>query len=115
MLVPDLGGRGTAPVWLEPIIHHVLLKAYPRQIPNVHDWEDGVRPGLVACGIVGYAGRDNGHSWSTPKPLHEGGKARYSDLAMTQDGTVLCLYTNGNIRDSEKISVSRFDLDWVKK
>ena len=59
--------------------------------------------------------RDNARSWSKPRPLHDSGKARYSDLAMTADGTVLCLYTTGKIRDSEKISVARFNLAWLAK
>ena len=57
--------------------------------------------------------RDNARSWSAPIPLHEGRKARYSDLAVTGDGTILCLYTNGTVRDSEKISVARFNLAWL--
>ena len=57
--------------------------------------------------------RDNARTWSAPKPLHQGGKARYSDLAVTADGTILCLYTNGTIRDSEKISVARFNSAWL--
>ena len=32
---------------------------------------------------------------------------------MTPDGTILCLYTNGVVRDREKISVARFNLEWL--
>ena len=52
-------------------------------------------------------------TWSAPIRLHEGRKARYSDLAVTPDGTILCLYTNGTVRDNEKISVARFNLAWL--
>jgi hypothetical protein len=34
-------------------------------------------------------------------------------LAVAADGTILCLYTNGSVRDSEKISVARFDRAWL--
>ena len=67
-------------------------------------------PGLEMAVSVS---RDHGGTWSTPKPLHDGGKARYSDLALAADGTVLCLYTNGTVRDSEKISVTRFNRAWL--
>lgn len=58
------------------------------------------------------ASRDRGATWSAPKPIHTGGKSRYSDLAVNADGTVLCLYTYGDVRDSEKICVARFDASW---
>ena len=46
---------------------------------------------------------DGAKAWSAPKPLHEeGGKARYSDLAIAADGTMLCLYTHGKVRSSEE-------------
>ena len=56
--------------------------------------------------------RDEGRSWLTSRRL-EPGLSRYSDLAVTADGTILCLYTNGKVRDSEKISVARFNLEWL--
>ena len=56
--------------------------------------------------------RDEGRSWLISRRL-EPGLSRYSDLAVTADGTILCLYTNGKVRDSEKISVARFSLAWL--
>ena len=56
--------------------------------------------------------RDEGGSWTISRRL-EPGLSRYSDLAVTADGTILCLYTNGKVRDSEKISVARFNLEWL--
>ena len=56
--------------------------------------------------------RDEGRSWLISRRL-EPGLSRYSDLAVTADGTILCLYTNGKVRDSEKISVARFSLEWL--
>ena len=55
---------------------------------------------------------DEGRSWNISQPL-ERGLSRYSDLAVTRDGTILCLYTNGVVRDREKISVARFNLEWL--
>ena len=56
--------------------------------------------------------RDEGRRWAMSRRL-ERGLARYSDLAVTPDGTILCLYTNGVVRDREKISVARFNLEWL--
>lgn len=59
-----------------------------------------------------YASADDGESWSTSK-LVDPRPCRYSDLAVTRNGTILCIYTVGEIRDSEKISVARFNVEWM--
>ena len=56
--------------------------------------------------------RDEGRSWDFSRTVEQG-LSRYSDLAVTADGTILCLYTNGVVRDREKISVARFNLEWL--
>ena len=56
--------------------------------------------------------RDEGRSWDISRRV-ERALSRYSDLAVTTDGTILCLYTNGVVRDREKISVARFNLEWL--
>ena len=56
--------------------------------------------------------RDEGRSWGFARRVEQG-LSRYSDLAVTPDGTILCLYTNGVVRDREKISVARFNLEWL--
>ena len=56
--------------------------------------------------------RDEGGSWDISRRV-ERALSRYSDLAVTADGTILCLYTNGVVRDREKISVARFNLEWL--
>ena len=55
---------------------------------------------------------DEGRNWDFSRRV-ERGLSRYSDLAVTPDGTILCLYTNGIVRDREKISVARFNLEWL--
>ncbi len=51
--------------------------------------------------------RDDGKSWSISKTI-DPGKAAYSDLAVLQDGTVLCLY-----EDDNDIDCARLNLDWI--
>ena len=59
-----------------------------------------------------YASRDSGRTWPVSK-LVDQRPCRYSDLAVTADGTVLCMYTVGEIEDREKITVARFNQEWL--
>ncbi len=56
-----------------------------------------------------YVSRDGGRTWPQSVCIDER-PCRYSDLAVTPDGTVLCAYTVGQIRDSEKITLARLKL-----
>ena len=57
-----------------------------------------------------YVSRDEGRTWPVSK-LIDTRACRYSDLAVTADGTVLCLYAVGKIRDSEKLTVARLNIE----
>ncbi len=59
-----------------------------------------------------YVSRDDGRTWPMSK-LIDRRPCRYSDLAVTADGTVLCIYTVGEVRDSEKLTVARFNQEWL--
>jgi sialidase-1 len=60
---------------------------------------------------------DDGETWSAKRVL-EAGLSGYSDLAATQDGSILCLYERGgldkNIFRTGRLTVARFSLDWVR-
>ena len=47
---------------------------------------------------------DEGRTWSTVCVVNEG-PSGYSDLAVAEDGSVLCLFENGPTRYNEKISI----------
>ena len=68
--------------------------------------------GLIRCGEtrrMTIASRgDSGHSWEIGPSIDEN-LSRYSDLAATPGGTVLCVYTNGTRRDRDKVSVARLE------
>ncbi len=55
---------------------------------------------------------DDGSSWTNAKTLHEGPSA-YSDLAVTRNGTVLCLFEGGQKSPYERLRLARFRLDWL--
>jgi sialidase-1 len=56
---------------------------------------------------------DDCRSWSAACELWQG-PAAYSDLAITADGDVLCLYERGEKNAYEKIVLARFPLSWVQ-
>ena len=62
------------------------------------------------------ASYDEGRSW-TASNLIDPGISGYSDLAVLQDGTILCLYesaaTNGSQGDPVHITLARFTMSWV--
>ena len=55
---------------------------------------------------------DECRSWSAGRALHEG-PAAYSDLAVCADMTICCLYERGDEGCYEKLTLARFDIDWL--
>ncbi len=57
---------------------------------------------------------DEAETWPVARELYAG-PAAYSDLAVTADGAILCLYERGESRPYEKIVLARFPLAWLKQ
>jgi sialidase-1 len=57
-----------------------------------------------------YLSRDQGRSWPIKKSL-EPGPSAYSDLAVTSDGSPLCLYENNSAEKT--LTLARFDISWL--
>ena len=57
---------------------------------------------------------DEGHSWAVKKAVEPGWSA-YSDIAVTQRGTILCFYGRGEKSGfaGERLTVARFNLEWL--
>jgi sialidase-1 len=56
---------------------------------------------------------DEGETWSVKKVLDPGG-AGYSDLAVTRDGTILCLYERRQLPGNQTyLTLARFNLEWL--
>ncbi|MCW0221495.1 MAG: glycoside hydrolase [Prosthecobacter sp.] len=61
---------------------------------------------------------DEGQTWAVNKPL-EPGPSMYSDLAVTQSGTILCFYgssgatTGLNSFAGARLTLARFNLEWL--
>ncbi len=59
---------------------------------------------------------DDGETWPVSKVL-EPGPSGYSDLAVLNDGTILCFYECDMVEhlcDTKYLRLARFDLDWIK-
>jgi len=52
-------------------------------------------------------------SWPVAKLIHEGPSA-YSSLAVTPAGTILCFYERGSEIPKEKMTVARFNIEWLE-
>jgi sialidase-1 len=55
---------------------------------------------------------DDGRTWSHSRVLNEG-LAGYSDLAITKEGKILCVFENGTKDYCEKISIVQLDREWL--
>lgn len=56
--------------------------------------------------------QDDGRTWPHSRVLNEG-LAGYSDMAVTTDGKILCVFENGEKDYCEKISVVQVDREWL--
>ena len=57
---------------------------------------------------------DECHTWPVARELYAGPSA-YSDLAVTPDLTILCLYERGADRPYEHLTLARFDTSWLSR
>jgi len=55
---------------------------------------------------------DGGKTWPVSRTVTSD-LAGYSDLAVLPDRTILCIWEGGTQRYHDKISMARFDLNWV--
>ncbi|QDT38819.1 sialidase family protein [Stratiformator vulcanicus] len=56
--------------------------------------------------------RDSGETWTESRVLHRG-PAGYSCLAELQDGSIGCLYENGDKHYRQRLTFARFNRDWL--
>ncbi len=57
---------------------------------------------------------DEGRTWPHARVLREG-LAGYSDIAVSRDGRIFCVYENGEKDYCEKISIVEVKPDWLRK
>ena len=55
---------------------------------------------------------DECRTWRVARTLHAGPSA-YSDLCVAPDVSICCLYESGDESPYERITLARFDLEWL--
>ncbi len=56
---------------------------------------------------------DDASTWPLAKTIHEGPSA-YSSLASLPDGRILCFYERGDRHAYEKLTIARFNREWIE-
>jgi sialidase-1 len=58
---------------------------------------------------------DEAKTWAINRVLDSGTSSCYSDIAVTKDGTILCLYGRGDKPSfaGDRITLARFNLEWL--
>lgn len=89
-------------------IQRYSLKPGLSKVPILHSGPGG--PGRTNLTIR--LSRDEGHSWPVARVIHHGPSA-YSDLVVLPNGDIGCLYERGDEHPYERITFTRFCLDWL--
>ena len=69
-------------------------------------------PGGERVKMTVWASFDGAQTWPLKRLVHEGPGA-YSSLSADRDGTLYLLFENGNKGPYERLSMARFNLDWL--
>ena len=73
---------------------------------------EGERKGARA-NITMRLSEDDGKTWPYARCLYPG-PSGYSDTAVLTDGTILCLFENGDNKYNDRLSCARLNLAWLK-
>lgn len=84
---------------------NLILFSNPANGP-IPDWDHG------RIRMTVRASYDGGRTWPTWQMLHAGASS-YSDLAVVEDGTILCLYEGGRDHRREWMRLARIQLAWL--
>jgi sialidase-1 len=108
--------------WTAPEFQSELVEARCQGSLLRYNWPDGKEPGRLLFSnpasprrqdLTVRVSRDDGKTWPVSRTLHEG-PAAYSCLTVLPDKTIGCLYECGRTNAYEKITFSRFPLDWLE-
>ena len=83
----------------------VVLHANPASGPDPN-WDKGRKQMMVRASL------DGCRTWPASQMLHTGASS-YADLAVLEDGTIVCLYEGGRKHRREWVRLARFKLEWL--
>jgi len=128
---PDGATRWSTPKFDEALLEPICMAGIVRYdhggkslilFSNPHNLEDGregnPEPGKSRArkNVSIKISRDEGQTWPVNKLL-ENGPSMYSDIAVTQNGTILCFYGRGTKPGfaGSGLTLARFNLEWLEQ
>jgi len=112
------GGESFGQIYYDQTLVEPVCQASIRR----HSWPDANNKGVILFSnpastskrekLTVRASFDEGKTWPASKVIHEG-PAAYSCIAVSPDGTILCLYERGQQSPYEKITLARFTIQWL--
>ena len=84
----------------------------PTPTPRPHGLGESTAHTAARVNMTVRLSYDECQSWPVARRLHDG-PAAYSDLAVTPDGMIHCLYERGDEHPYEALCLARFDLAWL--
>lgn len=108
------GGESWSPAGLHPDVYcptcQASIQRYPLSPARVLYSGPG---GPGRSNLTVRLSRDDGRSWPVSRIL-SAGPAAYSDLAVLDDGEVVCLFEGGEQDAYESLRMARFHIDWIE-
>lgn len=110
-------GLTWSPVTHDPALVEPICQASIRRLPSDHPDEDPIlfsNPASADARVnmtVRYS-PDGCRHWTAARTLHAGPSA-YSCLAVLPDRTIACLYERGDAHPYERLTLARFDVQWL--
>lgn len=92
----------------------LLLFSNPDNLEGGRGGEPAPGKSRARKNVTVHLSRDEGKTWPVKRSIEPGWSA-YSDIAVAQDGTILCFYGRGEKASfsGDRLTVARFGLDWV--
>ena len=107
--MPNWASTGTFPVAVCTPASNVVRTT---RVPGPAHLFSNPPAGSPSTNLTVRLSRDEGRTWPLSRVV-DPNRCRYSDLAVSPDGTILCLYTNGETGDRDRISIARFNMEWL--
>lgn len=115
----SFGGVSADDALVEPCCHAGVARATTRagervmlfSNPATESGQKGYDLAARRCLTI-RASFDMGRTWPVSRVLNPG-RSAYSDLAVTDDGTVLCLHERGEETPHDSVTCARFPIEWL--
>jgi sialidase-1 len=96
-------------------VQSLLLFSHPDNLGRA-DGKEAPGRNRDRCNLTVHTSHDEGKTWQQKRVVEPGWSA-YSDIAVTQEGTILCFYGRGEKASfsGDRLTVARFELGWLEE